>query len=105
MREGRVLSRRSSSTPSEGEAHLPAPDAGLGFDGLMHHWVRAEALGTEQHDLSRLTYFCRAFAVIDQSAEPIKVGRREEKEMPVRMPQTRTPRVSQESIPGFKCQI
>ena len=30
-REGRVLSRNRPSTPSVGEAFLPAPDAGLGL--------------------------------------------------------------------------
>ena len=60
-----------------GEPLLPAPDAGLGLAGLAHDRVRADALGAQQHDLRPPDVLLRRVAVLDQSAEPIKVGRRD----------------------------
>jgi hypothetical protein len=59
-----------------GEPFLPAPDASLGLAGLAHDRVRADALGAEQHDLRAPNVLLRRVAVFDQSAQPIKVGRR-----------------------------
>ena len=68
MREGRVLSRRSPSTPC-GESFLPAPNAGLGCAGLPHDWARANSLGAEQNDLRPPDMLLRRVAISDQRWE------------------------------------
>src|SRR6202453_1151580 len=88
------------------EALLPAPDASLRLAGLSPDRVRPEPFGAEPHDLRPPHGLLRRVAVLDQSSEPIDIGGRvTEREMPGLMPQTRTPRVRQESPPGSKCQI
>jgi hypothetical protein len=81
-----------------------APDASLGLACLAQGRVRPDPFGGEQYDLRPPNVLPRRVAVFDQSAEPIHVGRRDGKEMPVRIPQTRAPRVRRESPSGFKCQ-
>ena len=63
----------------DGEALLPAPDTGLGLAGLAHDRVSADACRAEQHDLRPPHVLLRRVAVPDQSAEPIKVRRRDGK--------------------------
>ena len=60
-----------------GETLLPAPDAGLGLARLAHDRVRPGALGAQQYDLRPPDMLLRRVAVLDQSAEPIKVGGRD----------------------------
>jgi hypothetical protein len=77
MREGRVLSRRSPSTPSAANRSCQRQTQVLGLAGLAHDRVRADALGAEQHDLRPPNVLLRRVAVFDQSVEPIKVGGRD----------------------------
>jgi hypothetical protein len=97
MREGSRLVVQKPVHAFGGEAFLPAPDAGLRLAGLTHDRVRAGSLGAEQNDLRPPHVLLRRVSVFDRIAKPIKVGGRKENEMPVRMPQTRTPRVRRES--------
>ena len=77
MREGLVLSCKSPVHAFGGEPFLPAPDAGLGFAGLAHDRVRADASGAEQHDLRPPNVLLGRVAVLNQSAEPIELGGRD----------------------------
>jgi hypothetical protein len=60
-----------------GELSLPAPDACLGLAGLAHDRVRADPIRAQQHDLRPPHVLLRRVAVLDQGAEPIKIGGRD----------------------------
>ena len=104
MREGRVLSRRSPSTPSAANrscqrqtqvldlpvsrmiAFVPTPSA-------LSNTIRA-----------RQTCFCGALRSLTRARSRSRSAVVTEIEMPVRIPKTRTPQVRRESLSGFKCQ-
>ena len=58
------------------EPLLPAPDASLGFAGSPHDLVRADPFGGEQDDLGSPYLLLRGVAILDESLEPVPIGRR-----------------------------
>jgi hypothetical protein len=75
MREGRVLSRRSPSTPSAANRSCQRQTQVLDLP-VSRMIAFVPALGAEQRDLRAPNVLLRCVAVFDQSAQPIKVGRR-----------------------------
>ena len=77
MREGRVLSRRSPSTPSCHEPFLPAPDTGLRFAGSAHDLGGADAIGRQQDDVGAPNVLLRGVAVPRNRFETAAIGPRD----------------------------
>ncbi len=74
---GRVLSRRSPSTPSSIEAVLPAPDTVLRLAGLSHDDHRAESVIAQKNDARPSDVFLRALRVRDNRFKAMPVARSE----------------------------
>jgi hypothetical protein len=77
MREGRVLSRRSPSTPSAANRSCQRQTQVLDLPvSRMIAFVPMPS-AAQQHDLRPPNVLLRRVAVLDQSAKPIKVGGRD----------------------------
>ncbi len=79
MREGRVLSRSSPSTPSAAKRSCQRQTQVLDLPVSRMIAFVPTPCGAEQDDLRPPDVLLRRVAVPDQSAEPIKVGRRDGK--------------------------
>ena len=75
MREGRVLSRESSSTPSAANRSCQRQMQVLDLPVSRMIAFGAEVLGAEQHDLRSPHVLLRRVAVFDQIAKPVHGGR------------------------------
>ena len=79
------------------EALLPAPDRGLGDAGLPHDGAGARPCGSEEHDAGPPDVLLRLAAVGQHRLQAEAMLAVTVREMPVRIPQTRTPPPRQES--------
>ena len=84
-----------------GKALLPAPDGGLALAGHTHDRVRAQPVGSSQHDGGAPDVLLRAVAIRDHSFKPgaVRGGNRDDD--PWRIAQTRTPTGPAESLSGL----
>ena len=104
MREGRVLSRKSPSTPSAAKRSCQRQTQVL--DLPVSHMIAfvPAPLALSNTICARQTCFCGALRSLTRATSRSRSAGVTDMEMPGRMPQTRTPRVRQESPSGFKCQ-
>jgi hypothetical protein len=104
MREGRVLSRSSPSTPSAAKRSCQRQTQVLDLPiSRMIAFVPTPS-ALSNMICARHTCFCGALRSLTRAHNRVMSAGVTEKEIPVRMPQTRTPRVRPESPSGFKCQ-
>ena len=79
MREGRVLSCRSPSTPSAAKRSCQRQTQVLDLPVSRNDRVRTGPLGAEQNDLRSPDVLLRRVSVFDHTAKPIKLGGRDGK--------------------------
>jgi hypothetical protein len=104
MREGRVLSRSSPSTPSAAKRSCQRQTQVLDLPvSRMIAFVPTPS-ALSNMICARQTCFCGALRSLTKAHNRVMSAGVTEKEIPGRMPQTRTPRVHRESPSGFKCQ-
>ena len=108
MRDGRVLSRRRPSKPSEAKRSCQRQTQVLDLAVSRMIALVPKPSTVRSTICARQTRaLLRRVSLFNESVKPIEIGGRDGKkrEMPVRIPQTRTPRPSPESVSGFNCQI
>ena len=104
MREGRVLSRKSPSTPSAANRSCQRQTQVLDLPvSRMTAFVPAPS-ALSNTICARQTCFCGALRSLTKARSRSRSADVTDIEMPGRMPQTRTRRVRRESLSGFKCQ-
>ena len=102
MREGRVLSRKSPATPSAAKRSCQRQTQVLELPVSRMIALVPSPLALSNTICARHTCFSGALRSLIPARSRSKSAEVTEREMPVRMPHTRTPRVPQESVPGFK---
>ena len=104
MREGRVLSRKSPSTPSAANRSCQRQTQVLDLpvSRMIAFVPRSSALSSTI--CARHTCFCGALRSLTRLRSRSMAAEVTERETLVRIPQTRTARVRRESLPGLKCQ-
>ena len=105
MREGRVLSRRRPSKPSAAKRSCQRQTQVLDLPVSCTIAFMAAPSALSNTIQARQTCFCGALRSRTNARSRSRSAGRTEREMPLRIPQIRTPRTSQESPKGFKCQI
>ncbi len=85
------------------EAFLPAPDTGLRLAGPAHDLVGADTVRAQQDDLGSPDMLVGGVAILERRQTAAASAGLRVMDIPVRMRQTRTPKASRESPPGFKC--
>ena len=87
------------------EALLPAPHDGLGAPGAAHNCAGAQAVGRQQKNFRPPDVLLRAVPVGHTARSRARSEAVTVTMIPLRMPQTRTPRASRESSMGLGRQI